>query len=160
MDKSTSNIVKGIAILFMLWLHLFNRMVNVELCDTFINIDGTPLIYLLTKATNPVAFFLVVSGYGLYLAFQKGDKNRYKRIATLIIHYWVILTTFLILGAVLKPAVYPGSIMDVIDNYTTYRTTYNGEMWFLCPYIILALVAPIYFRLIDYISKIGGGVFY
>lgn len=149
MDKSYSNIIKGIAIIFMLWLHLFNKMSNVELCDTLIEINGIPLAYLLTKATNPVAFFLLVSGYGLYRVYHAGDTNRVKRIMTLLIHYWVVMLLFLLIGHFLYPSIYPGLLLKFIENFTTYKTTYNYEMWFIFPFIILSLASPLYFKLIN-----------
>lgn len=148
MTKSYSYIIKGIAIIFMLWLHLFNKMSNVELCDALITINGIPLAYLLTKATNPVAFFLIVSGYGLYIVNNKGDRNRIRRIMTLLIHYWIVMLLFLLIGHFLIPSKYPGSPLKFIENLTTFKTTYNYEMWFLCPYIILSLISPYYLKLL------------
>lgn len=68
--------MKGVAILLMLFLHLFNRQGNVELCSPILYVGDTPLITYLVRATNPVAFFLILGGYGMYSVWRKGDKHR------------------------------------------------------------------------------------
>ena len=57
--------MKGIAILLMLFYHLFNQMRYVDLCDCLIYIGDAPAVYILSRAANPVAFFLVLGGYGM-----------------------------------------------------------------------------------------------
>ena len=71
MSKEESLIMKGVAILFMLYLHLFNQLPNVELCQNYLFVGDLPLAYVLSRATNPVAFFLIFSGYGLYTVTRK-----------------------------------------------------------------------------------------
>ena len=84
--KEETTILKGVAIVFMLYLHLFNQMPNVSLCEYFITIGDIPFVHLLTRACNPVSFFLILGGYGMYMVYRKGDKNRYIRILKLYIH--------------------------------------------------------------------------
>lgn len=141
--------MKGVAILLMIFLHLFNQTGNVALCKNFIFIDGTPLVLILSRASNPVAFFLILGGYGLYKVYRKGDKNRWTRLLKLMIHYWVILAIFLTIGHFMYPDRYPGSWMSLINNVTSFNTTYNGEMWFLLPYVILSAMSPWLFRIMD-----------
>lgn len=139
--------MKGVAVLLMIFLHLFNRMHNVELCHSIIHIGGLPLAHILTRAANPVAFFLILGGYGMYKVTERGDRHRWSRVLRLYIHYWIILIIFLGIGSVIYPNVYPGSVSDIISNITSFHTTYNGEMWFLLPYVILTLLAPTIFQL-------------
>ena len=141
--------MKGVAILLMIFLHLFNQSANVELCHNLISIDGTPLVLILSRASSPVAFFLILGGYGLHKVYEKGDRNRWSRLFKLMIHYWVILLIFVTLGHFIKPAVYPGSAFAFVCNITGYETTYNGEMWFLLPYIVLSALSPYLFRLMS-----------
>lgn len=148
MEKTQSQMLKGIAILLMIFLHLFNQMGNVDLCKNFIYIGGTPLIYILSRAANPVPFFLILGGYGLYKVFEKGDKHRWSRLGKLYIHYWIILLIFVVIGHFIYPNRYPGSCVKLLANIASYDTSYNGEMWFLLPYAILSACAPILFRLI------------
>lgn len=130
--------MKGVAILLMIFLHLFNREDNVALCHNLLFIGDTPLVSILSRAANPVAFFLILGGYGLYKVYEKGDKHRWSRLAKLMIHYWLILLIFVTIGHFVRPAAYPGPFLKILSNITGYQTTYNGEMWFLLPYMILS----------------------
>lgn len=141
--------MKGVAILLMLFFHLFNLSENVELCHNIISINGTPLVQILSRVANPVAFFLILGGYGLYKVNARGDKHRWSRVAKLYLHYWIILILFLTVGHFVHPGKYPGSISDIISNFTAFNTSYNGEMWFLFPYVVLSLLAPLLFNIMD-----------
>lgn len=43
MSKSETSILKGVAILFMLYLHLFNQPANVALCEIYLSIGGVDI---------------------------------------------------------------------------------------------------------------------
>lgn len=147
MTRQQSQMLKGVAILLMIFLHLFNQSANVELCHNLLFLDGTPLALILSRACNPVAFFLILGGYGLYRVYEKGDRHHWSRLLKLMIHYWIILIIFLSIGHFIKPSSYPGGLLTIISNFTGYEATYNGEMWFLLPYIILSASSPWLFRL-------------
>lgn len=138
MTKAQSQMMKGVAILLMIFYHLFNSEGNVALCHSLFFIDGTPLVSILSRVCNPVEFFLLLGGYGLYRVYEKGDRHRWSRLIKLVIHYWIILLIFVSIGHFMRPTVYPGSFLKVLSNVTGYHTTYNGEMWFLLPYAILS----------------------
>lgn len=57
MTRQQSQMMKGVAILLMIFLHLFNQEGNVALCHNLLFIGGTPLVSILSRAANPVAFF-------------------------------------------------------------------------------------------------------
>lgn len=149
MTKQESIQLKGVAICMMLFLHLFNNMDNVLLCDTSLSLFGKPLVYRLTRITSPVPFFLILSGYGLYSSYLTHKGGVLIRLMKLYIHYWVVLILFVGLGSILDPSRYPGSLCDVVNNITGWKTTYNGENWFLFPYVLLSLVSVSLFRFID-----------
>lgn len=99
MSIRETTILKGVAILFMLYLHLFNQMANVNLCTTYLSIRGVPFVHLFSRCTGPVAFYLILSGYGLYISSKSGRKqNSLKRILKLYVHYWITLILFIPLG--------------------------------------------------------------
>lgn len=71
MSKEYTGYLKGVAILLMVFLHLFtNKETDVNL-GFLLSINDTPLIYYLTRMCNPVPFFLILSGYGLYTIYNK-----------------------------------------------------------------------------------------
>jgi len=144
MTRRETTILKGVAILFMVWLHLFNHVDNYT---SLFMLDGVPLPHFLSRATNPVAFFLLLSGYGLYAVHQKGDKHRFSRILKLFVHFWIILVVFVSIGSYVKPDRYPGSFTEFFYNFFALNTSYNGEWWFLFPYTLLAITSKYLFEL-------------
>lgn len=132
----------------MIYLHLFNQMPNVSLCDYFITLGDIPLVHLLTRACNPVSFFLILGGYGKYMVYRKGDKNKYIRILKLYIHYWIILALFLLVGFIVYGRT-PGSFLTILSNVTGFEATYNGEIWFLLPYALLSITSSWLFSITD-----------
>lgn len=154
MTKEESLILKGVAILLMLFLHLFNNMANVNLCTTFLSIGDIPLVLILTRAANPVSFFLILSGYGMYIVVQKNPNyNVLRKLRNLYIHYWISLAIFVGIGAwLVGTSRYPGSLYIVVENVTAWYTSWNGEIWFLFPYMLLALSAKWIFKVIDRVN--------
>lgn len=142
MTKDDSQIIKGVAILMMIFLHLI-----VADCTNLIYIGVEPLSSILKQATNPVAFFLIVGGYGLYKVWQRGDKHRWSRLAKLLTHYWIITLIFVAIGWFIFPDKYPGSAKALLSTFSLYESAYNGEMWFLLPYMVLSAIAPWLFKL-------------
>lgn len=152
MSKDESLILKGLAILFMLWYHLFNRY-NVDCWTPFVIIGNTSLVAILQSITNPVYIYVILSGYGLYKSYQISGISRcsvIRRTLKLFIHYWLVLTIFaIIVGGVLRPDIFPGSLEDFLLSYTGIWTKYCGEAWFLLPYIFLLITSKAVFQLMD-----------
>lgn len=149
-SKSDTQVLKGVAILFMLYLHLFNQPSNVALCKTFISIGGEPVVSVLARCTNPVYFFIILSGYGLYISHKNGRSNNYIRVARLYIHYWIVMVLFVTVGYFIRGSyIYPGSLGKVLENITGWNTSYNGEMWFLFPYMMIAITSKWIFTIIN-----------
>ena len=70
-SRAETNILKGVAIIMMLWLHLFLKESEVGNYADFNLPNGQPLAYFLTRLCTPVSFFLILSGYGLaYLYYN------------------------------------------------------------------------------------------
>lgn len=75
MSKLDTLKIKGIAITFMLFYHLYLPISSNDFCSGFFCIGGLPLAQLITRAMNPVSFFIILSGYGLYISHHKGSFN-------------------------------------------------------------------------------------
>ncbi|MEH7464336.1 hypothetical protein V7166_20405 [Bacillus thuringiensis] len=74
-SKNDTKMLKGVAILFMLLLHLFCRKEVNGLYETFPVINGVPFVYyirLFGDACVPIYCF--VSGYGLFMVHSKEHK--------------------------------------------------------------------------------------
>lgn len=149
-SKDNSSALKGIAILFMVFAHLFNRQEFCNLSFPLLYIKGEPLIHYMIFAMNPVDFFITLSGYGLYYTFSQGRKNNFKRILKLYIHYWITLIIFVSIGFfVVGSDKYPGSFLDIIYNSIGWKNSYNHETWFLLPYALLTLSSTRIFIVCD-----------
>lgn len=154
MTKQQTNILKGVAILMMIFLHLFNR-VGADyhgLCQPLLYICERPLVNIIANACHPVAFFLILSGYGLsYVWENKGNNLRQqgRRILKLYISYWIVMAIFVGMGCFINPAQYPGDFWSIIGNITAVKTTWNYETWFLFPYVLLSMTSMWLFRMMD-----------
>lgn len=139
--------MKGVAIIFMIWGHLFNNMSLMESVVPLFKIHNENIEYLISFAVNPVQFFLFLSGYGLYLSYLSRKRNNTKRLLRLYIHYWIVLAIFVSLGAlIVGKEQYPGTIQKLLLNFTGLKTSYNHEMWFLFPYCVIALLSKYLFN--------------
>lgn len=125
-----------------------------------------PLLSFLVRVANPVPFFILFSGYGLYISYCRGKRNNGKRVVLkLYIHYWITLVLFVTIGYfVLGKEFYPGTWTKIVKNVTAWNTSYNAEFWFLLPYCLVALTSSWLFHLMDRINPwfilAGTGVIY
>lgn len=146
MTKQDSLELKGIAILMMLFLHLFNTPERVDECTTFLHIGSKPLALLLSRVCGMcVPIFIFITGYGLAASWRKDVLHQLhplRRVSHLYGMYWTIFLLFISLACYLSPSVYPGSLPEFIENLFCLTFTYNGEWWFMRSYIILVLLSP------------------
>ena len=150
MSKQETLIIKGIAILMMLFLHLFNNGFANQLQHCFW-IDNQPFLHILTRAANPISFFCFCGGYGLYYTYQRGkDTHHYSRILKLYVHYWIVLLIFVPLAHfITSKYTYPGNIQTILYNVTGLEASWNMECWFLLPYALLSLTSKKMFSWMD-----------
>lgn len=154
MTRRDTQLLKGIAFLMMLIVHVWANQL-----DNWVIINGHLLWEYLGKVSEPVAFFLLLGGYGLYCVREKGDKHRYSRIFRLYIHYWLILFVFSSIAVLLKnPTVYPINALDVLLNYSSLHISWNPVCQFLLPYVLLSLSYPFLFKLLDRFGVVIVGI--
>lgn len=61
----------------------------------------------------------------------------------------MILLIFVSIGHFIRPGRYPGTLADIVMNFTSLSSSYNSETWFLFPYMLLSLTSPWIFRCMD-----------
>lgn len=168
-DNKLTNIVKGIAVLFLLWHHLFYN--NPENFDNYISIykfsGGVQIeAYLSVFCKVCVAIFVFLSGYGLFFSYKKSQSNCCRddiifistRLIKLVSSYWYIFIIFVPLGFAFgrNPIViYDGSVLlfivdflglsDLLFGSNTY--TMNATWWYMSLAIILYLISPVVLRM-------------
>lgn len=155
LTKKQVKITKGIAILFMLLLHLFCTKSYQGIYTPILFIGDVPLVYYFALFGDCcVAIYCFCSGYGLLISYTKNKENYVKnnliRIFKLYINYWIILLIFVvILGPLMgRGNSYPGSLKKFLLSFLAIEPAYNGAWWFLTTYIILVLVSPIINKLV------------
>ena len=87
--------LQGIAILMMIFLHLFCRK-NIEgLYDVNLYVSGNPLIYYLALVCGAcVPIYTFCSGYGLYVSYKRNEEQygikQWKKIKSMIVHFELV----------------------------------------------------------------------
>lgn len=149
MSREQSAIIKGVAILLMLIYHLA--------CIPGIQGLNNVFHHTLASASHPINFFLIVSGYGLYYAYQHGRmsfKYLFRRTMKLYIAFWVVLLIFVFgLGSWLYPDEFSLSWDKVLLNFIGWRWDYCVFTWFLFPYVLMSLSSKCIFQVIDYLGN-------
>lgn len=142
--KRDSKMLKGVAILSMLMLHLFCRRENLPYTP-LLWIGGTPLIYYFGLFGDIcVAVYCFVSGYAHYLQSSKAElQQRWKRLLRFMIPFWVIAVVFSLIGLLAGNSVIPGSIKEFLLNCLTVKNSYNGAWWYANTYILLVALQPL-----------------
>ena len=148
LTKNQIKITKGVAILFMLLIHLFCTKSYDGLYTPIIMIGNVPLIYYIALFGDCcVAIYCFCSGYGLMISYKNNKeryiKNNLIRILKLYINFWIILFIFVILLGPIMGQVnnYPGDFKTFILTFTAISPAYNGAWWFFTTYIVLVLVS-------------------
>lgn len=84
-----------------------------------------------------------------HVSVAGGSKKNWQRVVLLYVNFWIVLVVFVSLGSLIKPAHYPGCISEMIQNFTAWNTSYNGEWWFLFPYMVIILFSKYLFAWLD-----------
>lgn len=170
--KKDMKMLQGVAILFMLALHLFARKEINGLYETFPEINGVPLVYYLALFGDAcVPVYLFVSGYGLYVSLGNGDrstnnkKNMY-RILKLLSNFWIILFVFMLIAYIFGRfnEVFPGGFTSFLLNFSLLSNSYNGAWWYVQTYVLLILLTPFMIKIVQKNSSLfiflGSGIIY
>ena len=142
--KRDSKMLKGVAILSMLMLHLFCRRENLPYTP-LLWIGGTPLIYYFALFGDIcVAVYCFVSGYAHYIQSSEAEiKKRWEHLLHFFIPFWVIAAVFSLIGLLAGNAEIPGSLTKFALNCLTIQNSYNGAWWYANTYILLVALQPL-----------------
>lgn len=168
-SRDDTKMVKGFAIILMLYHHLFafpNRIQDgssyIPLL-TFTSVDSAMLIGLFGKMC--VALFLFLGGYGTWMSFQaRRDKQlpgqpkdttattdllssfTLAKIKGLYTPYLKVFAIVVPLALLLGDARVTATFESLFWNITGLNITYNGEWWFFTDYLILLATFPLMVR--------------
>lgn len=153
-NKDRTNVIKGVAILMMIWLHAFESS-DYSRYISFVWISGRPLASWLHDACNPVGIFMVVSGYGMFFSYLKAKKDglsaikwQYSlaRIIRLYVPFWIAT---LLATCIARPHTVVDKLTDIpmlIANLTAYNPTYNIVGWYIAPFVLTSLLIDRIFK--------------
>ncbi len=146
--------LKSIAILMMLFLHLFNQDYH-GLFEPLVFVGAQPLSYYLSLFSDAcVPIFAFVSGYGLYLSYSQKPEHYFKkniaRLKGLYLRYWIIILLFVLgLGyLILQQDGFPGSFLKLFLTVTAIDPAYNGAWWFFTVYVLFVFTSRFWFSLL------------
>lgn len=148
--KKQSTALQGVAILMMVYHHLFSFATEYVSPLPFMRADTVRCIAWFCKLC--VGIFAFVSGYGMYHVMRSQHAERFSgrllaefrcvlaRILRLYAKLWLVILifmgiNFLILGRPFVAAQLPG-------NLTALNPTYNGAWWYVEQYAKMLLMLP------------------
>ena len=151
--RSDTAVGKAVAIILMLVHHLFGFKSRLGDGMQYIPMFSTDVEYIAGGFGKLcVAIFIFMSGFGTYLALS-GKSNLSKTIGKKIFglykKYWAVFFVFIPVGMALGVERITVDAKAFLLNFTAIDTSYNGEWWFITPFIIITLVSPIIVKFAD-----------
>lgn len=148
--KTDTKIAKAIAIILMLGHHLFafpNRIQEGVVYISMFSYQGQQIEYFVGKFGKIcVCIFMFLSGYGTFLALAKSDRltsGILTKIRKLYTEYWKVFAVFVPIGFILGLERIVPDKVTFITNALAINPSYNGEWWFITPYIATIILFPI-----------------
>lgn len=150
-SERDTKVVKGIAIILMIYHHLFTFPERIPEEMSFIslfNFDGNTISFWMGSFGKLcVMLFIFLGGYGTYMSNQKTKEGENTFIANklkkLYFAYWKVFIIFIPICMLLNISRVNKDVEDFIWNFLGINTSYNGEWWFFTPYVFLIIVFPI-----------------
>lgn len=174
-DKRQTNIAKGVALLLLLWHHLFyNSPAYYDKFVSLFSIKGIPAeCYIAVFCKVCVSIFLFLSGYGLYKSYDSyikkvNAKSNFNikedlifvknHLIKLMSEYWFIYVIFVSMGFFINRnpiEIYRGNVLYFILDFfglsNIFKTpTMNPTWWFMSLIIILYILFPLLYKLLKY----------
>lgn len=139
LTKSNTLEIKGIAILCMIFYHLFGFPNRIPL-ENVSYWMGNPIIKSFQIC---VPIYIFIAGYGLQcIEIKKGIitlNNIWKRLKKLYIFFWWIAIPFILIGIIIHYySIFP--LDNFILNLIGMKSSFNGEWWFYYLYVELLFV--------------------
>jgi hypothetical protein len=153
-SKRDTAMLKGVAILFMLFLHLFCRIETDGLYTVFLRFQGYPLIYYFSIFCDAVVpIYCFTSGYGLFAISLKRLtwKDNGLRVLKLLLNYWIVLFLFAAAILVMGEPEKLQSVSAFVSNFFLLRS-YVGAWWFLASYVLLVLLSPLFLEMLKRVN--------
>ena len=150
MTKCDHKLLKGVAVISMVMLHLFCRL-GEQPYTPLIWINKVPFVYYL-GLFGDICFpiFAFLSGYAHYLQNTSNEDNyinNVRKLRNFVLNIWVVIFVLSVLGFVFnKEDQVPGSAEKLI-KCLLLMDTYAGAWWHIPVYIILVFLSLQLYRI-------------
>ena len=135
-NKEKSLQLKGVAIIFMLWLHLYGHDNLIQKDNYYTELWGGVTKFLLVLFHICVPVFLFIAGYGAAIK-HKPSKPLVMKICSLYKKIWIVAIVFFPLAFSLgKLELHVG---ELLLNLSGFYYSYCGEWWFIGLYVLLEI---------------------
>lgn len=156
LTKRDSTMIKGLASLLLVALHLFMKAGSEVYGTPLIWVsDDVPLVwYLGYLGEMSPSLYCMCTGYALFLQFSATDEKSFqkkegKRILRFLSNFWVVLILFSVIGFFFDAShEIPGNFLKFICNFFLLEETYNGAWWFASTYVLFVLLSLLYLKLV------------
>lgn len=134
-DKSTTNIIKGIALIFMFIHHMFTFP------DAYIDGISYPALepyakWLCTPFNMCVAIFAFLTGYCYFFCKEKNCHYAFRKITDVLITYWFVYIPFLVI------ALFLGNYNDFsLKSFALELFALNRPIMVFCWYIPFYIIS-------------------
>lgn len=140
-DKEITGIIKGVAILFMMFLHCFDNTYDTPLDFNF----SLYRVHSVFKIC--VGMFVFMVGYGYSFSKTKDFHYGVQHIKKLLVPFWTIL--FLFTFPLCFDEIINDDIKRLLFNLIGIDSYYNWYSWFVYFFIYAMLLMPFIARYID-----------
>lgn len=155
--KKDSRFLYGVAIILMIYHHLFSDYVRLGVVP--VSIFGNFQIRIAWFCKICVAMYAFISGYGIatvlskrhekqdkqlhdfYLRLTESVKYITKHLIVFMIKYWIVFVCFLPLGVLLGVDM-SYKLETIILSFLGRTNVYNGEWWYVRQYQTMLLALP------------------
>ncbi|MBQ6154223.1 MAG: acyltransferase [Ruminococcus sp.] len=167
-DIRQTNICKGIAVLILVFHHMF-RYSPVDFVPLIV-INGRSLAYRVADYGHVcVAVFLILSGYGLYKSYSSAERRNGGKLSVkldlifiknhllkLMSGFWFVYIIFLPIGMLMGRSfweIYQGNPLYMLLDFLgiadlTGTPTYNQTWWFMGIIIVYYILFPLMIKLL------------
>ena len=139
-DKKTTNIIKGMMLIFMFILHFFTEP------EQYVSgISYPQLASFSVRFKKPfdicVPVFAFLTGYFYHYCLKKDYKYSLKKVKQIMIPYWMVFFVLLLIGIITNTYVFKISTF-ILEMFALYRPV-MWFCWYVAFYVVSMMLLPL-----------------
>lgn len=161
--RDYTEIIKGVAILLMLFHHLFGfpEWYTEGVSYIGISLRSNTVEYVIGQFGHIcVSIFAFITGYGMFFSYKSGNiiKKSFKKGISFLVCYWLIL-----FGAAIPVNLALGktdiTFSLILKNMFTYDHTLVSFAWYVRFYLAMLITLPVFYRMLTKYAAVTIPVF-